>query len=105
VYISNATDINVPAIKTTLAATTSTITSKAVNTGGTDWTAANTVFINGTGTGATATAAIAAGAIIAITMTNNCSGYSSTNNIVVYSSTTNLMVRFLEGSIFIFFRF
>ena len=76
-YISNATNIIFPAITTTLSTTTSTINSIAVNTGGTGWTSAPTVFINGTGTGATATAAVAAGAITAITMTTNGSGYTA----------------------------
>ena len=76
-YISNATNIIFPAITTNLFTTTSTINSIAVNTGGTGWTSAPTVFINGTGTGATATAAVAAGAITAITMTNNGLGYTA----------------------------
>ena len=71
VYISNATNTNVTALTSTLSATTSSINSIAVNIGGAGWTAAPTVFINGTGTGATATATVAAGAITAITMTNN----------------------------------
>jgi len=77
VFISNASNINCGTIASTLAASTSTINSIAVNTGGTGWTTAPTVFINGTGTGATATAAVAAGAITAITMTNIGIGYTA----------------------------
>jgi len=77
VFISNASNINCGTIATTLAAATSTINSIAVNTGGTGWTTAPTVFINGTGTGATATAAVAAGALTAITMTNIGIGYTA----------------------------
>jgi hypothetical protein len=46
------------------------INSIAVTTGGSGWTSATPVFINGVGTGATATAVLA-GATIAITMTNS----------------------------------
>ena len=76
VYVSNATNTNIPVITSTLSAT-STINSIAVNTGGTGWTAAPNVYINGSGTGATATSAVAAGAITAITMTNIGSGYTA----------------------------
>ena len=56
VFISNASNINCGTIASTLAAATSTINSIAVNTGGTGWTTAPNVLINGTGSGATATA-------------------------------------------------
>ncbi len=44
VYISNATNTNIPALASTLSATTATINSIAVNTGGAGWTAIPTVF-------------------------------------------------------------
>ena len=76
VYIATLTQ-NTPTLTSTLTATSSTINSIAVTTGGTGWTSAPTVFINGTGTGATATATVAAGAITAVTMTNTGSGYTA----------------------------
>jgi hypothetical protein len=82
-YISHLTATNIVflVIITTLSEATSTLNSIAVNTGGTGWTLASTVFMNGTGTGTTATAAVAAGAITAITMTTNGSGYTASPTI------------------------
>ena len=77
VFISNASNINCGTIATTISTSTSTINSIAVNTGGTGWTTAPNVLINGTGSGATATAAVAAGAITGITMTNIGLGYTA----------------------------
>jgi hypothetical protein len=77
VYLSNSTNTSLLPLTGTLSASTSTINSIAVNTGGTGWTSAPTVYINGIGTGATATAAVSGGAITALTMTNNGSGYTA----------------------------
>ena len=77
VYISNATNTNIPNLTSTLSAATSTINSITVNTGGAGWGTAPNVYINGTGTGATATSAVTAGAITAITMTNIGIGYTA----------------------------
>ena len=81
VYISNESQTNPPIFQSTLSATSYNINSIAVTTGGTGWTSAPTVFINGTGTGATATATVAAGAINAITMANTGSGYTASPTI------------------------
>ena len=77
VYVSNESQTNPPIFQSTLSGTSYNINSIAVVTGGTGWTSAPTVIINGTGTGATATATVAAGAITAITMTNTGSGYTA----------------------------
>jgi hypothetical protein len=77
VYLSNATNTNLLPVVSTLSALTSTINSIAVNTGGTGWTSAPTVYINGTGTGATATAAVSGGVITGLTMTNSGLGYTA----------------------------
>jgi hypothetical protein len=61
VYISNESQTNPSIFQSTLSAASYNINSIAVKTGGTGWTSAPTVFINGTGTGATATATVAAG--------------------------------------------
>ena len=76
VYIATLTQ-NTPILTSTLSGTSYNINSIAVVTGGTGWTSAPTVFINGTGTGATATATVAAGAITAVTMTNTGIGYTT----------------------------
>ena len=75
-YVATLTQI-APSLNTTLSATSYNINSIAVTTGGTGWTSAPTVYINGIGTGATATATVAAGVITAIAMTNNGSGYTA----------------------------